>query len=183
MDPSDFETVKRAADRTILPVGLAMIVGSAATATAAFIAVLWAWDSEMPDWAFDAASLLPDPLVAAVLLLVYLWGRRRIQRRVIAAGNGERGYDLVAQAGRRGALRRYNLASALLAVALFVAAEFYLSYLGTMLYQDEDDDWDDASPTQTLTAQPAVGGAAQPALLSSSVQRSRACVSSSSICS
>ena len=182
MDPSDFAVVKRTADRTIFPVGLAMILAAAVTASVAFVAVFWAWGSELPDWAFDAATLLPGPLVAAVLLLIYLWGRRRIQQGVIAAGSGERGYELMAQAGRRGALRRYNLASALLGVALFVASEFYLSYLGTMLFEEEDEDWEQASPTMTQAPAPAMAREAQLARPSRSVQRSSACISSSSIC-
>ena len=149
MDSSDFSVVKRAADRAIFPVGLAMIAAAAVTATAAVLAVFWAWGSALPDWVFDAASLLPGPLVALVLLLIYLWGRKRIQRRVIATAGGDSGYELMAQAGRRGALRRYNLATAVLAVTLFVTCVFYVSYLGSMLYFEEEEDWDDTAPTTT----------------------------------
>lgn len=172
MDPSDLVLVKRAADRAIVPVGLAMIAAATATATLAFLAVFWAWSSALPDWAFDAVSLLPDPLVAVVLLLAYLWGRKRIQRRVVAARAGDAGHDLVGQAERRGAMRRFNVATALLAVALFIACEFYLSYLGSRLYFEEDDDWEDAAPATTQSREPSA---------SSCVQRSSACSNSSSI--
>lgn len=154
MEPSDFAVVKREADRAIAPVGVVMVAAAALTATAGFLAVLWAWASDIPDWSYDAVSLLPDPLVALALLFVYLWGRERIKRRVISAYGSDNGYDALAKAARRGALRRYNVTSCVLAVALFVACEFYLSYLNTKLYLDEDDWQEEAGPATTEALRP-----------------------------
>jgi hypothetical protein len=179
VERSSFVAVKREADRAIAPVGLAMVLIAPVTAALAFLAVFWAWGSEMPDWAYDAVAVLANPIVALALALVYLAGRDRIRRKVVQGYEGDSGYGVLAEAVQRGALMRYNIATALLAIALFVVCEFGLSYLNSRLNVDEDD-WDEEpqpSATEAL-APPQL----HRAFSSSAVQRSSASVSSSSIC-
>jgi hypothetical protein len=153
LERSSFIAVKREADRAIAPVGLAMLGVGVLVAALAFIGVVWAWASSLPDWAYDGITLLVTPLVALTLVLVYLAGRRRIRRRVVRTYEGDSGYGILAEAMQRGALLRYNVVMALLAIALFVASQFALAYLSNRLSVDEDDDWnEDAQPSATEAA-------------------------------
>jgi hypothetical protein len=151
LERSSFIAVKREADRAIAPVGIAMLVIGAIVAALAFVGVVWVWASTLPDWAYDGIALLVSPLVALTLVLVYLGGRRRIRRRVVRSYEGDSGYGVLAEAVQRGALLRYNVAMAVLAIALFVASQFALAYLSSRLNADEgDDDWnEDAQPSAT----------------------------------
>jgi hypothetical protein len=142
LDPSSYARVKQEADRGIFPVALIMLISAALAATVAFLCVLWAWNSDIPDWAFEAISLLPDPVLALTLLGAYLWGRERLKRRVVAAFSGDAGYEIFDQAARRGALRRFEVALVLFGIAVFVVGELYLSWIsgGTYLWEDDPTD-------------------------------------------
>jgi hypothetical protein len=140
LDPSSYARVKQEADRAIPPVALIMLISAALGATLAFLCVLWAWNSDIPDWAFDAISLLPDPVLALAIAAAYLWGRERLKRRVVAAFSGDPGYEVFDQAARRGALKRFQIALLVFAIVLFVLGELYLSWIsgGTYFWEDED---------------------------------------------
>jgi hypothetical protein len=169
--------VKREADRAIAPVSLAMLLIAPVTAALAFLGVFWAWGSQMPDWAYDALALLVNPAVAFALVLVYLAGRQRIRHRVVRSYEGDSGYGVLADAVQRGALLRYNIATAVLAIALFVACEFALSYLNSRLNVDEE--WDEEPQPSATEAR--ADALPYRGFSSSAVQRSSASVSSSSI--
>jgi hypothetical protein len=95
----------------------------------------------MPDWAFNSISMLPEPLVAVFIVMVYLWGRERVKRRVVANFNDDTGVDVLAAAGQRGALGRYNISMAVLGLFLLAASSFYLGYLSSKFeVGDEDQD-------------------------------------------
>jgi hypothetical protein len=141
LELSSFAIVKREADRAILLTGVVMVVTAVVTSTLVFLGVLWAWASDMPDWIFNSIALFPEPLVALVIALVYSWGRERVKRRVVASFNGDTGIDIMAAAGRRGALRRYNVSMALLGLLLLAASSFYLAYLSSR-FEVEDEERD-----------------------------------------
>jgi hypothetical protein len=146
VEPSSYATVKREADRAILPTGVVMALTALVTATLLFLGVLWAWASEMPDWTFNSISMLPEPLVAVFIVLVFLWGRERVKRRVVANFNDDTGVDVLAAAGRRGALRRYHVSMAVLGLLLLAASSFYLAYLSSQ-FQVGDEDQDSGPRT------------------------------------
>jgi hypothetical protein len=181
VERSSFVAVKREADRAIAPMCLAMVVAAPLTAGATFLAVLWAWASEIPDWAYEGVALLANPLVALALALVYLAGRMRIRRRVVRSYENDSGYGVLAEATQRGALLRYNVVMALLAICLFVGCEFALAYLGSRLYADEEG-WDEEAQPSATQARALPAFSPYFAFSSSAVQRSSARVSSSSIC-
>jgi len=152
VEPSSYATVKREADRAILPTGVIMALTAIVTATLLFLGVLWAWASEMPDWTFNSVALFPEPLVAVFIVLVYLWGRERIKRRVVANFNDDTGIDALAAADRRGALRRYNFSMAVLGLLLLAASSFYLAYLSSQFeVGDEDQDYEPHSTEERTT--------------------------------
>ena len=153
MEASSFAVVKREADRTIVPAAIIMLVAVPAVATVAFIGMFRLWSSEAPDWAYDAVSTLTNPLIALVMLAIYAWGRARVKRRVLPNFGGDSGHEVLAQAARRGALRRYNAVMIVLALALYVACQFYVSYLSSKLDVGEGDDWDDQAQPSTTEAQ------------------------------
>jgi hypothetical protein len=150
VEPSSYATVKREADRTILPTGVIMALTAVVTATLLFLGVLWAWASEMPDWTFNSVALFPEPLVAVFIVLVYLWGRERIKRRVVANFNDDTGVDVLAAAGHRGAFRRYNASMAFLGLLLLAASSFYLAYLSSQ-FEVGDEDYEPHSTEERTT--------------------------------
>jgi preprotein translocase subunit SecG len=152
VEASSFAVVRREAHRAMPLAGLVMIAVAALTANLGFLAVYWAWGSEIPDWAYNAVSALVEPLLAGALLAVYAWGRRRIQRGVLKSFGGDAGYEVMAQAARRGALRRYNVAMLVLAIVLYIGGELYLSWLSSKLTVDEDEDWNEQAQPSTTEA-------------------------------
>ena len=152
VEPSSFAVVKREADRAIFPTGVVMALTAVVTATLLFLGVLWAWASDMPDWTFNSIALLPEPLVAVFIVLVYFWGKERVKRRVVANFNDDTGIDVLAAAGHRGALRRYNISMAVLGLLLLTASSFYLAYLSSQFeVGDEDQDYEPRSTEERTT--------------------------------
>ena len=149
MERSAFDAARREANRAIVPVAVAMIVIAALALYAACAGILWVWDSTLPDWAYAAVVQLAPSAIALMLVLAYLGGRTRVRRRILRNHEGESGYAILTEAVQRGALTRFNLALAVLAIVLFVACQLTLSYLTAGL--DEGDDEPDDDPQHSAT--------------------------------